>query len=404
MKVKLSKIFDATTFYSVAPQTVLTADDLVSIAPKELADPTKGIPALQEMERQERFALLAMCLIADTYASILQGTEFMMDESDIPHLEFTGYDEQQPIFNEIPRFQTPTLALFTIWQGTPLATMTDDVLEMHNVMTTLSSYVTFRSTGLLKTFRLYRQIIRFSRSNKFGITLDQIALHGMSYHNQILQHLSDLPLYLLPFATLESFAPGAVPPELPKQSFARIVRDMYQLLMAYLSMMAYLHLPIAQSGLDVKFPLTYGRSGGSFSSKDVLFATVRALEYLLKISYQPILPSDSVFGEYPYPVDSLRECFEGPVDPTLPSPMFSCSTNVLLAYLVCSSALIASRTPPVNHAANSMLGDIVRVTIVPALERIGTMWPIAYIFTNKLKDVLQGGGTDFWTFQKYYSQ
>jgi hypothetical protein len=400
----MGKLFDVTTFFDVAPRTILTADDLVSIAPKSLADFTKDIPALQEMERQERFALLAVCLIADTYSAILQGSEFMMDESDIPNLEFNGYGEQQPIFNEIPRYDIPKLAKYTIWQGTSFAPMTDDVLEMHTVMTSLSSYVNYRSSGLLKTFRLYRQIIRFSRTNKYGMTIEQIAIHGMSYHNQILQHLSDLPLYLLPFATLESFAPGSVPPELPKQSFGRIVRDMYQLLMAYLSMMAYLHLPIAQSGLDVKFALTYGRSGGSFSSKDILFATVRALEYLLKISYQPLDPQDSVFGPFPYPPKLLNECMSAPIDPLLPSPMFNCCTNVMLAYVVCSSALIAARTPPMNQVATSILSDIIRFNIIPSLEKVGTIWPISFTFTTRLKDILQGGGADFWNFQKHYSQ
>jgi hypothetical protein len=401
MKAKVVKLFDAVSFYNYAPQSVLTADDLMSVVPKQVSDPRLGPKNIQEIQRQERFALLAQCIVLDTYCVVSLGVEFMLNEAEIPVLEFVGSMEQQPLFHESPRIYTPTLAANTIWEESPLACMVDDMLEMKSIMKSLLSYSTYRSSGLIKAFRLFRQIIRFSRGHKFGLTFEQVTITGLDLHNQVLRNVAEIK-NMIPFSTLEVFAPGSPILELPRPSYARVVGDIYQLLVANFTMLAYLHLPISQSIIDVKFPLAYGRSA-MYSSKDIMYSLVKALEHLIKFSYTPLKPSDSVFGPYPYPPNKLLKSMNSHLDPSIPSPMFLCPSNAMLSYVICSSAVIAHRTTPINEPMLNILTDSIRTNILPAMHKISTIWPVATLFITKLNDVLQGGGPDFWSFQNNYA-
>jgi hypothetical protein len=190
-----------------------------------------------------------------------------------------------------------------------------------------------------------------------------------------------IPPDLLPVRNLKDFAPGATLPSY-SNSIGRVSIEMHQFLLLFLSTLAYLHLPYAQNGSTVRFPLHSSDPTNAFNSQEVLFVLIRVLEYLCEVAYTPILKGDSLFGDYHYLPGALEECFERPPDSSLPSPMLFEATSGMMLYLISSSVLMGTRD---SIPLVKKVQDIILNTVIPSLTRIGSVWPISKHFHHQLE-------------------
>ncbi len=77
VKAKLNHFFDAITFFNPS-SFVVTPDTLMSYLPTG-ENPPKH---LSVFERHERIGILLFCIATDTFSSISQGTDFIIDVSE----------------------------------------------------------------------------------------------------------------------------------------------------------------------------------------------------------------------------------------------------------------------------------------------------------------------------------
>jgi hypothetical protein len=128
-----------------------------------------------------------------------------------------------------------------------------------------------------------------------------------------------------------------------------------------------------------------GEAGGVaiYSSRDILFACLKSLEYLIHLS-QPITPAESCVGFVPYKESAIQQCFQAPS--TIPSPVFCQPICVLMSYIVASSTLIAFER--VNSEQSMQVYRIIKECIYPTMMQITQVWPIADYYGRKLQTLL----------------
>ncbi|KAJ3319876.1 hypothetical protein HDV06_005852 [Boothiomyces sp. JEL0866] len=391
-KGQAKNIFNPVTFSDTLDNSMITVDDLVSIMGNQnLIAQEKS---LSKRDRKERYALWNMLMMVDTFASIATGAGFMMDESNYPDLhEVIG--SKHPIQQPKQRKLKTHLAKNTIWEKSNLALMFDDLNETRHYFSGISFDFVEKEEFCMRNLR---RAVRFSRSQKFKTNPFEAGKKGKEMHNEILAMLHSVPHGFNLIPSLEQFAPGNTAVDQIPSQLARLSVECCNGLLVNLAILTYVHLPLVQNKCTEKFALEAGKPE-IYTPKDVMFATVRALEFMYKCGYIPLYPNDSPYGIAEYDQNDLKNLYNLSLNPNIPSPLYACATSALISFIIASSALIAHRTEPVNSEVSNTLSTIVSTNILPCLLRNAGVWPAANYFALKLQDVAMGGRPDFWNFQ-----
>ncbi|KAJ3369151.1 hypothetical protein HDU91_007454 [Kappamyces sp. JEL0680] len=385
---KFNHIFDSNTYWDLAPSKIVTADTLMSYLPNQGTDNPSN--HLSILERQERLAILVMCILTDTFGAVSQGTDFMIDELRIPDLSFPRPDRFTPDFVVFQRQLPMTLAKNTIWEGSPLATLYDEVQEARAALRQFQDFIAFSSLGLLNDLKIFRKIIRFARTNKDNMSSDDMQATISTLHLEAIQIVDIIPNQFLPISNLHDFAPECSTPVPMPKSLGRASTELNQFYAVFLCMICYLHLPNIQAGSSTRFPLVFSDTAFTYSSKEIMFTAAKALDFLCRMAYTPIVPGQSVFGPFAGPASQVEAVLQSPLDPDLPSPLLCEATSAMMLYLISSSCLSAARIGPVNEEQLLTTQTIVQESIIPCLRRIACLWPVGKMFEDKLCDVLRG--------------
>ena len=377
----------AAQFFSNANDntSIITGDDLMNWF--------RFLPVenLTKHEFHERFALMNMLIYVDTITSLSTGTELMINDSHFPDLNSIALNDFEPLRGQ--EIQTRRfgnfLALNTIWESNPFALMYDDQKELKSSMD--SNHQQYSALQSYRACSLFREIIRFVRLNKDFLSPNQIQHQIMSLHMKILALVQICPNATL-FADLSPFVTDQNLPSMAGY-FSKTTTDTNHFIHLYLAMMSYLHLLAIQSFPDMIFPLLYG-DRSLFSSKDVLFASIKALEVLSHASYTPIQPKESLFDIFGYDFQNLQEFLQQPLDATTPSPTLTCPSLALFSYLVCCCAIMGFRKSGGGgeQVRSSIVQCVAMETTYPCLMRMASVFPVAKIYAGRLLEISLGVG------------
>jgi hypothetical protein len=274
---------------------------------------------------------------------------------------------------------------------------------MKHAILQFPAFASLRVLTYLQGIRVLRKAIRFSRSYKIGVSHDVINETVMTLHMEAIQRLNIFPGSVLPFPSLQVFAPDAPGPyEMPYHQVGRVANEIHQYLHIFLTLLAILHLPNAQSGSLTLFPLSCLNGGGEnrdcrYTSKDVMLAVVRAFGFLADLAYTPISPDNPVLSPFFYSPPILEEYMSrvqaAPVDPLLCSPLLCEATSGMMIYIVSSSSLISARAAgPSSVDGQKAVFEtekIVREKLLPCTIKLSSLWPIAKVFAEKISEVLE---------------
>ncbi|KAJ3254822.1 hypothetical protein HK103_006812 [Boothiomyces macroporosus] len=382
-KGQAKNIFNPVTFSDTLDNSMITVDDLVSIMGNQnLIAQEKS---LSKRDRKERYALWNMLMMVDTFASIATGAGFMMDESNYPDLhEVIG--SKHPIQQPKQRKLKTHLAKNTIWEKSNLALMFDDLNETRHYFSGISFDFVEKEEFCMRNLR---RAVRFSRSQKFKTNAYEAGKKGKEMHNEILVMLHSVPHGFNLIPSLEQFAPGNTAVDQIPSQLARLSVECCNGLLVNFAILTYVHLPLVQNKCTEKFALEAGKAE-IYTPKDVMYATVRALEFMYKCGYIPLYPNDSPYGISEYDQNDLKNLYNLSLNPNVPSPLYACATSALISFIIASSALIAHRTEPVDTEVSNSLSTIVSTNILPCLLRNAGVWPAANYFALKLQDVAMG--------------
>ncbi|KAJ3364751.1 hypothetical protein HDU91_002439, partial [Kappamyces sp. JEL0680] len=382
VKAKFHHFFNAVTFFNPS-SFVVTPDTLMSYLPSA-DNPTKH---LSVYERHDRIGIMLFCVCTDTFSSISQGTDFMIDETQIPELVLPFPDRWAPEFAFVSRHKQPSFAKDSIWHATSLASMFDDILENQVALEQFKDFAAWRTFGMLQFFKIFRSVIRFARLSKSDWTQEQIDVGILELHTKLLCYMENLPPSFLPISDLKAFAPASAAPVPLPSSFARCSYEFSSFYMVFLTNLTYLHLPNAQAQSQTRFSIAYLDTIDTFTSKEIMYIVARAVEYICECAYTPIREGESMFGPFMY---SSANVVHG-LDPDVPSPILFEAPYAMLLYLIGSSCILASRASPSDPSQVQEVDRIVSATILPCIDRIACLWPVANMFVQKLNDVLKTG-------------
>ncbi|KAJ2993468.1 hypothetical protein HDV02_002411 [Globomyces sp. JEL0801] len=400
LKGQMTNIFNPATFSSNANKRtpILTCDHLMSLSIRPMID-TSGFCPLTDQDRLERYTLWLHFLIIDSYLNMIYGSGYLIDESLLSMVSYPTFQPFRPPHTGLPK---RTLATNTIWEDCPFALLFDDVIEMKTIITRNLPNPAFLVEAQCNLALLGRRVLRFSRSDKSRLSINELSSHTLLLHNLILAEMVDLPHTYVPFTSFEFFTPEK--PELDASLMTPLVpmsSDFLQLILTRLTMFSFLHLPTAQMGVRQLYPLTHQKYP-EYSTPVVFITSLKCAAYLIKLSRFSGGASHSTFNIHGYPSEQLSQCLEKPLDDTLPSPILSCAANVILLYISVSASLIGLRIPPVNPDYLALGTQVANTVIIPHLNHISTVWPLAAVFAKKIGEILQGGDAEFWSSQTYY--
>ncbi|XJO78796.1 hypothetical protein BDV3_003181 [Batrachochytrium dendrobatidis] len=441
-----AKIYEASLLHneSVKRKHPLTVDSLVISVPRMVT--TK--PTIQKLlpaDKFDRRVLWGSCLILDTYCAMASGYQSGIDEGDYPGLVAAfGYADLLP-YLKVPDNTRQTfsqlgkLAENTIWEGTPLAVMFDDVTEMSRTSMLINS-VTGEFESLIHLTFIMRRIMRYVRShmtcpavefchpstNPISKPMETPSVSSKldtgdiaALHNSLLEWYNEFPDRFRAFPSLESFARGVHPSVLDHYHDWTYNIYIVECLMTFLSAFSYLHLPLL-TGPDSHVKLyrlslstppkttsttLYSDTNESkaqqlWSSQQVLLACFRALTYMIRRLYTPTTPSQSPFCNRNYDTERLRFCQQQMIPEDTPSPALCWTIHSLNIYIISSAGLMAARSC-VNgtDTPSTHLESIIRLMnalVLPSLERISKVWPMAQLYQFKLGTLLKGGAAEDW--------
>ncbi|KAH6562693.1 hypothetical protein BASA50_003008 [Batrachochytrium salamandrivorans] len=426
----------------------LTVDSLVISVPRMVMANPKNLK-LTPLEKFDRRVLWGSCLILDTYCAMASGYQSGIDDGDypglvaafeytdlLPHLKF-----QDPSSHKHP--PQPPLAEHTIWENTPLAVMFDNVSEMSRTSMLINA-VTGEFESLIHLTFIMRRIMRYVRSHMASPSVEfcppnldqnpekmqntsnipQLSIGSTaSLHNSLLEWYDGFPERFRAFPSLESFARGVHSAELDQYRDWTYNIYIVECILTFLSAFSYLHLPLL-TGPDAHVKLYRLRLSGKahtsastsqnyiskespaddlqslWSSQQVLLACFRALTYMIRRLYTPTTPSQSPFRSQDYDLDRLQYCQQQLLPSDIPSPALCWTIHSLNIYIISSAGLMAGRSHINTNDGNaSHLESVVRLVntlVLPSLERISKVWPMAQLYQYKLGTLLKGGTAEEW--------
>ncbi|KAI8892356.1 hypothetical protein BC833DRAFT_625907 [Globomyces pollinis-pini] len=383
---KQLKIFDHSSFDKSPRNGHVSVDDLVSMTSALiLSKPANNVP--NAFDLTERFCLWVMCFTVDTYSAISGGMGFTIDESEFPNVNFSPFSNGTPC-SSLARVFEPTLAKHTIWENTHWAPLFDDMKELSNAYPKLSTDAGFRAQQIFLAHKVFRKVINFSRQNKYDVSQKNTLNTRMQLHESVLRLIMEFPSDIAILNSLTPFSYGSPDVGYPRKPRIKALPSAFEHLATCLVMFAYLHLSAVQSHDNSKFALEYG-GPKVYSPQDIIFASVRALSYMIEFVSTPTVPQESIFGPYQYPYESISQCLQTPGRPTLPTPLLSNPTCSLLIFCISSSALIAFQTQPIDLTKSYELGLLIEKSILPTLIRIGSVWPTSKMHHSKLYDLIK---------------
>ncbi len=142
-----------------------------------------------------------------------------------------------------------------------------------------------------------------------------------------------------------------------------------------------MHLPSFESSeSDIRYRLSVPKTSlddilnkpeipktkSTYTSRQVVMSTLRALAYLLKQ-----LKSFDLHNSY-----------------SKPSPIQYWSIQPLELFIISTGGLLASRVPPYDEATFNEATLIVTTLVLPTLEKFCSIWPMAYDYKTKLATLL----------------
>ena len=359
---------------------------------------------LTPAERQERLSILMQCALSDTYASLLTGQDFRIEDDLIPDLDYALPSRIAPELVFYQRQQTPSFAAGSIWENGPFATMLDDMTETRLAMHQFKDYNYVKSLGLLKNTRLFRKIIQFTRNDfsKLHYTQSHTRVHDL--HIEILSLLEIMPSSMLAVPSLECWSdPNFGAGQCAPMNLGRCSSDNYQFFLVFLAMIAHLHLPMALENAPMLYPLSLGSASSSsragFTSKELLFIVLRAVDYFSQMAYTPVVPTSSFFGPFQSTefdtnnfsnimIQQLaNQSVKASLEPHIPSPMCFDITTAILLFLISKATIQSAQKAPVNEENLAGVKQILQNSVLPCLNRIGSLFPLSLMFAKELQSM-----------------
>ncbi|KAI8897778.1 hypothetical protein BC833DRAFT_592441 [Globomyces pollinis-pini] len=354
-----------------------SVDDLVNmLIPKDLA--RFGERELTLHEQLDCYTLWVQLYRIVTVGSLVSAENFYFDDFDFENIYFDI--PFKPVLRT--RRFLPDLAKYTIWEGTHWAPLYDELREATFQSTTevQNSGLYFRAHVVVSV--LLRKVVRHSRSTTFAQNEDIQA--NRELHDEILTFIKGLPQSKRFFGSLSDFVYGST---VEIECDIRVLRcSCDSLFVVYLSllMLSYLHLPLVQNNQPFLFPAFLG-GPELFSSRDILFATISALSYVIKRLSEPILPEESLFGTYSYPQAQLEKCMANK-SMKIPPPTLVSLPTICLIFAITTASLNAFQYPGADVDQTKALRALVQQQIYPLVESIGDVWPS----TKSLSEMMVG--------------
>eukprot|EP00842_Homolaphlyctis_polyrhiza_P003052 jgi/Hompol1/3748/HPOL_003343-RA len=405
-----AKIYESSLLANPPSQAPpLTVDTLVISVPRVIP----GKPITEKLSIDEKFdrrVLWGSCLILDTYCAMASGYQSGIDEGDYPDLVATY--SFADLLNRINvssssssgRVMVPTLGKNTLWESTPFSVMFDDVAE-----SSFSTLVVSPTTGefesqLHLTF-IMRRVLRYTRSHPAPLGAPLGSKTSLSRFPEDLPWYANVPSRFRAFSSLEALSENG--PSEPSLEYNQWPFNSYivESILTFLSAFSYLHLPLISSpdASTRKYRLSHDAdktSGAHWTSRQVLLVCFRALSQMIERLYTPTVPLQSPFKPYTYDEEQLRVCQSQSLPSETPSPSLCWTVHSLNIYIISSAGLLAMRAPDPGcaHSNDEFEFIVGRLNsfVLPSLERIGKVWPMAQLYQYKLVMLLKGGTASDW--------
>ncbi|KAI8913623.1 hypothetical protein EDD86DRAFT_262814 [Gorgonomyces haynaldii] len=372
-----------------------TVDDMVAHVPTQQARAKKKAPA-DVAEQKERFLLWASCLIFDTYCSMDTGNSFAIDEREYPDY-VSGWPSTMPDV-PIDKMHKPTLARHTLWENTPHAYMFDKMSRscLYSLYPQPSSstfnFVVWLCVIVRRILRVVRSRVPMhtpeNNSQRLNIVdnwwAEQVQRHPpgireafavlpraitfTELHDALLDWHYHLPNAAKAFESLETFALPNVSPDSTQYRVWGLNPPSVEGNMLCLVGFAYLHVPCL-GGVHFRqqrYRLTRSSDRSSlatYSSAQVLMTSFRALVYMLRFLGAPYHSQQS----------------DG-----VPAPVQYWPIQPLEIFIISCSAIMASKSTEAQDTDASEVFTLLKQFVVPTLDALSLIWPIASHYRNKL--------------------
>ncbi|KAJ3274206.1 hypothetical protein HDV01_003279 [Terramyces sp. JEL0728] len=335
--------------------------------------PMKG--SVQELELIERICIWHYYLKLDTEFAMVTGYKFII-EDQLPDILLPSYPDIQKR-NISPSFD---LGRNTMWQRCSWSPAFDSCKE--SCMLVLKDYDNpgFQAQNDIKTFSYFRQIIKFSRRKLYENPQSIDSVIRRDFHNYMLNTLLRFPSDYTLIASLADFAYGT--PDTKPYAGVMKSRAGYEFYTTCLSMFCYIHLSGAQLNDSTYFAME-SNGGEIYSSKDILFATLRALASLLD-SVKVHTAAESQFAAAKYPSEVLQQCINSNPNPALQSPYLANLQVAFNIYYISASTLITFQSAYSKESELCRVVDLVKMSVIPHLQNIGVVWPTSNQYSTEL--------------------
>ncbi|KAJ3315348.1 hypothetical protein HDV04_003741 [Boothiomyces sp. JEL0838] len=335
--------------------------------------PMKG--SVQELELIERICIWEYYLKLDTEFAMVTGYKFII-EDQMPDILLPSHPDIQKR-NISPSFD---LGRNTFWANCSWSPTFDSCKE--SCMLVLKDYdnPAFQAQNDLKQYNYFRQIIKFSRRKLYENPQTNDPIIRKDFHQYILNSLMRFPTDFSLLTSLADFAYGSQ--EQKPYSGAMKSRSGYEFYTNCLAMFCYIHLSGAQLNESTYFSLEIG-GAEMYSSKDVLFATLRALAYLLD-SVKVHTTAESQYAAAKYPSEVFQQCISSHTNPTLQSPYLVSLPVAFNIYYISASTLITFQSTYSKESELRRVVDVVKASIIPHLQNIGIIWPTSNQYSTEL--------------------
>ncbi|KAJ3319582.1 hypothetical protein HDV06_006230 [Boothiomyces sp. JEL0866] len=335
--------------------------------------PMKG--SVQELELIERICIWQYYLKLDTEFAMVTGYKFII-EDQLPDILLPSHSDIQKR-NISPSFD---LGRNTYWSSCSWSPAFDSCKEA--CMLVLKDYDNpgFQAQNDLKLYNYFRQIIKFSRRKLYENPQSNDPMIRKDFHNYVLTTMLHFPTDYILIGSLSDFAYGI--PEKKPYAGAMKSRSGYEFYTTILSMFCYIHLSGAQLNESTYFALE-NNGAEMYSSKDILFATLRALAYLLD-SVKVHTTAESQYAAAKYPSDVFQQCINSHPNPTLQSPYLVNLQVAFNIYYISASTLITFQSTYSKESELRRVVDVVKASIIPHLQNIGMIWPTSNQYSTEL--------------------
>ncbi|KAJ2994677.1 hypothetical protein HDV02_001373 [Globomyces sp. JEL0801] len=360
-------------------KNVLNVDDLVKMmTPVAISD--NNFSKFNQEEQLEIYSLIAFLYSANTIILPEKSTTNNFDESILNNIDLSIPLIPKTLVRQV----IPNLAKYTIWENTHWAPMFDEMKESYISYPRIVSDAGYLVNSSIILTTIFKRAVTFSKEIQYGKVYD--ADEQILLHNEILKIWNDIPKELSYFNSLSGFIFGADDSEItpPKVKCHQLVLSITLVSIIALS---YIHLPGAQHNTQTLFSAYFG-GPGLFLSKDLLFATGKAVAYVAKTIHTPLLPSESAYGEYPYPANALESALDNPLNDIMPSPLGSEMAFSFIFFVAASSSLIGVKSEPVNDQQVLELKTSIGSFIIPAIKRLSYLWPEVDVYVDQLNSLI----------------